>query len=380
MKKKVLFAAVCLSLLLAAGGGLAWKAATKETDGGRDGNVRALFDEPKPVLLEEVGISGETEARAYPVTTGASREAPLSFRVSGPLVQVRVQPGNEVKQGDVLLEIDPRDFRDNITVLEAQLSGALAGLEKARLDFERATSLLAEKVISQASFDAAKSAHDSSAASVKNIRAQLAIARHQLEDTKLRAPFNGIVAAKLVENHQVVAAGSVVMTMFDLSDLEVLTNIPENEIAHKPLVPGETASVEFTPLPGRRFQVFLKEWSTAPDPLTRTYSVTFRLPAPDGAKILPGMTGQLFWSGQKGENAEITVPEGALVAHGNGETAVWIFDPATSTATRRHVRTGGVTGGGRIRVLEGLSGGEQFVAAGAVFVVEGMRIRPLTSK
>lgn len=380
MKKKVLFVAVCLSLLLVSGGGIAWKTATRGTDGGDDGKMRALFDEPKPVLLEEVGISGETEERAYPVTTGASKEAPLSFRVSGPLVHVHVQPGDGVKQGDILLEIDPRDFRDNINVLEAQLSGALAGLEKTKLDFERATSLLAEKVVPQASFDAAKSAYDSSAASVKNLKAHLAIARHQLEDTKLRAPFDGIVAAKLVENHQMVAAGSVVMTMFDLSDIEVLTNVPENEIAHKPPTPGETASVEFAPLPGRRFQVLLKEWSASPDPSTRTYSVTFRLRAPEGATILPGMTGQLFWSGRKGGNAEITVPEGALVSHGDEEAMVWIFDPATSTAKRRNVRTGGVAGEGRIRVLEGLSGGEKIVAAGAAFVVEGMKIRPLTSK
>ena len=349
------------------------------SDGGVDAKMKALFAEPRPVMLEEVRSGNEMKSRVYPASVQASKEAPLSFRVSGPLVTVNGQPGDLIKKDTVLLEIDPRDFQDGIRVLEAQLSGAMAALEKSRLDFERSKSLLGENVISRASYDAAKSAFETSTASVKDIQARLKIARHQLADTKLLAPFDGIVATKRVENHEMVSAGQVVLTVLDISSLEIKANIPENEIARTSLVPGQEATVGFASLPERTFKAFLKEWSAAPDPSTRTYSVTFALPAPKEAQILPGMTGEISWGKQADAADAVSVPVGALVADGEKGSAVWIFDPDTSSPVKRSVRTGAFShGGNRVLVLDGLRSGERIVVAGASFVVEGMKLRPMS--
>ena len=365
--------------MAAVGGVAVFRTMSAASDGGIDAKMKALFAEPRPVLLEEVCSGNEMKNRAYPASVQASKEAPLSFRVSGPLVTVNGQPGDLIKKNTVLLEIDPRDFQDGIRVLEAQLSGAHAALEKSKLDFERARSLLGENVISRASYDAAKGAFETSAASVKDIQARLKIARHQLTDTKLLAPFDGIVATRRVENHEMVSAGQVVLTVLDISSLEIKANIPENEIAHKSLVPGQRATVEFASLPGRSFEAFLKEWSASPDPSTRTYSVTFALPAPKEAKILPGMTGEISWGKQGDAEEAVSVPVGALISDGTNGSAVWIFDPETSAPIKRAVRTGGFThGGNRVLVLYGLRSGEKIIAAGASFVVEGMKLSPMS--
>lgn len=380
MKGKKILILACTVAVMAVGGFALTRHMSSASDEGTDGKMRELFAEPRPVILEEVYDAQATRDRSYPGTVQASQEALLSFRVSGPLVKVNVQPGDLVKKGQVLMEIDSRDYRDNIRVLEAQLDGAKAALEKARLDYKRAKPLLAEQVISQASYDATKSAFDGAAASAKDIKARLRIARHQLEDTRLQAPFDGIVSTKTIENHEMVAAGQVVMTVLDISSLEIEANVPESEIAHQSLQAGQEATVEFAPLSGHRFSARLKEWSTAPDPATRTYRVTFAFPAPGEAQILPGMTGELFWQKKVGGDGGISVPVSAVVSDGNGSSAVWVFDPETSTPSKRAVRTGGLMGKDRISVLEGLVPGERIVAAGAAFVTDGMKLRPMESR
>lgn len=350
------------------------------SDGGTEGKMSELFAEPRLVELEKILPAEELKSRSYPGTAKASREALLSFRVGGPLVNVDVQPGDLVKKGKVLMKIDPRDFENNIQVLGAQLDGAKATLEKTRLDFNRGKSLLAEQVISQASFDATKSAYETAAASVKNIQAQLQIARHQLSDTRLEAPFDGIISTKRVENHEMVAAGEIVMTILDISNLEFQANVPESEIVHQSLKKSQEAAVEFASLPGFRFLARLKEWSAAPDPATRTYKVTFVLPAPEEAQILPGMTGELFWQKENDASAVLSVPVEAVISDGNGGSAVWVFDSDASTASRRKIRTGGVIGKNRILVLEGLIPGEKIVTAGAAFVTEDMKLKPMPSR
>lgn len=380
MKRKTVLVLIFSAIVMAAVGGFAvFRTMSAASDGGVDAKMKALFAEPRPVLLEEVRSGNELKSRTYPASVQASKEAPLSFRVSGPLVTVNGQPGDFIKKNAVLMAIDPRDFQDSIRVLEAQLSGAMAALEKSRLDFERSKSLLGENVISRASYDAAKGAFETSAASVKDIQARLKIARHQLADTKLLAPFDGIVATKRVENHEMVSAGQVVLTVLDISSLEIKANIPENEIARTSLAPGQEATVGFASLPERTFKAFLKEWSAAPDPSTRTYSVTFALPAPKEAQILPGMTGEISWGKQADAADAVSVPVGALVADGEKGSAVWIFDPDTSSPVKRSVRTGAFShGGNRVLVLDGLRSGEQIVVAGASFVVEGMKLRPMS--
>jgi len=341
-----------------------------------DADVQKLFAGPRPVRLEEVSSPTErTQSRSFPGTIEASREALLSFRVSGPIVNINVQPGDLVRKGQVLMEIDPRDYRDSIRVMKAQLDGSLATLENARLDYERAKPLLVEQVISQASYDRTKSTYDTAVSSVKNLKARLQIARHQMEDTQLRAPFDGIISTKTIENHEMVSAGQTVMSVLDISHLEIETNFPEDEIARRSLSIGMKADVEFAPLPGKSFAARLKEWSSAPDPSTRTYKVTFAFPAPTEALILPGMTGELSWHRDTGGG--ISVPVSAIVSDGKGGSGVWIYDPETSSPSLRTVSTGELAGKDRVIVTEGLESGEQIVIGGAAFVTKDMKLKPI---
>ncbi len=373
-------ALVVLVGLLGAGGVALTRHMSAASEDPTAKKMRALFSEPRPVLLEDVRLEQASRDRTYPGAVKASQEALLSFRVSGPLTKVNVEPGDLVKKGEVLMNIDARDYRDNIRVLEAQLEGARATLENAWLDYERAKPLLAEQVISQASYDATKSIYDTAAASVKNLKASLQIARHQLEDTRLKAPFDCIISTKHVENHEMVQAGQEVLAVLDVSSLEIETSVPESDLARERLEKGQKAFVEFASVPGKRFPARLKEWSTSPDPATRTYSVTFAFAVPDHVQVLPGMTGEVFWKRKVGVVSGISVPVSAVISDGNGGSAVWVYNPETSTSTKRPVQTGALMGKDRVAVTSGLNPGDSVISAGAAFVTEGMKLRPMEPK
>jgi RND family efflux transporter MFP subunit len=233
------------------------------------------------------------QQRSYPGTVFANRTVNLAFRVGGPLVKVLKDAGDLAKKGELLMQIDPRDFADQIVVLEAQLAGAKAQKQRAEKDFSRATTLFDQQVSASADFDLAKSVFDATEAGVKTLEAQLRIARHRLQDCSLKAPFDGIVTARQVENFEMVQPGQVVLTMHDISPLEVEIKIPENEMVNLKLEHGESAQVRLISVPGQSFEATLKEWQTVADPLTRTYLLRFSFSVPDGLQALPGMTAEV---------------------------------------------------------------------------------------
>ncbi|MBW2185745.1 MAG: efflux RND transporter periplasmic adaptor subunit [Deltaproteobacteria bacterium] len=247
--------------------------------------------------------------QSYPGTVLASSQAQLAFRVSGPLITVTVKPGDCVKKGQLLMQIDPRDFEDNIRVLEAQLSGAKSQQDRARRDFDRAKTLFEQHVNATADFDRSKSSFDSALSSVESIKAQLQIARHQLKDTSLLAPYAGVITIQSAENFEMVRTGQVVFAIQDISTLEVEIKIPENEIARRPLQSGQQVSVELPAIPNRTFAAKLVEWNTAADPITRTYALRFTFIAPTDVQVLPGMSAEVSIVDEDTRVSSFCIPE-----------------------------------------------------------------------
>ena len=330
-----------------------------------------------PVAYPQL-INSQT-AHSYPGEIRACRETNLSFRVGGPLIDIAKKPGEHALQGELLMQLDPRDYRDRIRILEAELDGAIARAHKASQDFARAKQLFEKDIIAKADYDLARSSSASENAAVKNIRAQLSVAKHQLKDTSLRAPYNGTVTVQLAENHEMIRAGQVVMRMHDISTLEIITNIPENDIGL--LVPekGSTAVLTVPSLRDRFFTAKLQEWSTEADKTTRTYQATFSLQAPEDNSLLPGMTAEIAPQNLKTRKPVMTVPLDAVTADLEGNSVVWIYDEKSGEVTPKQITTSEMYDDRRIIVNGGLNGNEMVVTGGTYFLVEGMQIEPLTS-
>ncbi len=340
------------------------------------GDMRPESNEPgKPMVsVASPQVKTGKSLYSYPGEIRANRETELSFRVGGPLTAILKKPGDTVRKGEILMQLDRRDYLDNIRVLEAELAGARARAKKSAADFKRAKELLKQDVIAQADYDLARSSSLSADATVQNIRAQLALARHSLEDASLRAPYGGTVTAQLVENHEMISAGRPVMRMHDMSSLEIDSNVPENDIGRFMLSKGMKAKLRLPSLGNRFFDAELREWSTEADKATRTYKLTFALPAPAEGGILPGMTAEVVVSELKPAEPVTTVPLSVLAADREGNSIVWIYDEATQTVEPRTIETGTMYDDDNIVVTGELEGDDLIVTEGMHSLAAGMKV------
>lgn len=373
MRKRVVIAA--LALLSCGGGWFFYGKAVSATEVKDDVVELSSPANPRPVAIEVLGGTETSFGRRYPGVVKADQEAFLAFRVGGPITSLEVQLGDLVSKGQRLAQIDQRDFQDQIKVLEAELSGAMASMENAEQDHHRYRSLLDEKVVAQADYDQIKKNVTMAKAAVQNIKAQLTIARHRLEDTVLKAPFDGIVSVRKVENHEMVSPGQVVMGLLDIATLRVSANVPEGALAKGGLSEGAEVEISFPSMDDFTVKGVLKEWSTSPDSATKTYSVTFTFPAPKDVNVLPGMTAEVLWvEGAKSKPSELTVPLGAVVSGSDGGSYVWVYDPEEGVVRSREVSLGKLQADDRLPVVDGLNSGENLVVAGADFLTEGMAV------
>ena len=249
-------------------------------------------------------------------------------------MKVDVEMGRSVKKGDLLMQIDPRDFEDKIATFEAQLARELAAQKQAHIDFKRFETLFNESVISQSDFDNAVTAKDSADANVKLVKANLKIARHALADTSLKAPFDGTVTEQMVENFQMVQAGAVVLNFRSIDKLEVTVNVPANQMINNS---GSDVSTRVSVLgaSGKSWVPKLTEWSAEADPVTQTYAVTFEFDAPEDFRVLPGMSAEIIWQKQNmTESNAIVVPVSSILTSGAGENFVWVYCKRQSGKTR----------------------------------------------
>ncbi len=386
----------------------------------------------RPVKMLTVG-RGETAARTLPGRVEADRKADLSFRVGGPLVELPVEEGQQVDKGQLIARIDPRDFRtrvertlgtlreaqaqlkamqagaraEEIRALEAAVSAARAQLTNAEAQYQRYKGLYVKRQVSKAEFDRYRTARDVARAQlrtaeenlsvgmtgarpedieakqsqIQGLRAQLRDARNALADTELRAPFAGVITRRYVDNYQEVQPRQPVVTLQDLSRLEVVVQVPESVMAAV-RNQGEgrlRAFASFSTAPGRRFPLALKEYAAQADPDTQTYEVTLVMDRPEGLTLLPGMTATVTVTApdEQGGAGPITVPATAVGVGDDGAPRVWVVDPDAMTVSPRKVVTGGLGEGGTVEIVSGLEPGERIAVTGVDLLREGMEVRDL---
>jgi RND family efflux transporter MFP subunit len=215
-------------------------------------------------------------------------------------------------------------------------------------------------------------------------RAELRIQQKALEDTKLRAIFEGVIARKLVTDFRNVAAREPVLLLQDESVMEVVVDVPERDLAgsqrERSLEEFNATAkpvVELSALPGREFPVELTELATAADPNTRTFRATFSMKKPEGVGVLAGMTAKLSLTGlRRTSAADVLLPVHAVLADSEEQPYVWLVDEDSMTVSKLPIEVGEISGD-RIEVKEGLEGGQSIAMSGVHLLDEGMVVTEL---
>ena len=333
----------------------------------------------RPVRAMQVSNVSQLGSRTFPGRAQPTQEVDLAFRVSGPLVDFPVKIGDQVKAGDVVARIDPRDFQISTEAVTGNLQEAQAAFRRAANDYQRELNILKQEpgATSKAAVDRKREERDRAAANIKSLQASLTSAQDQLEYTFLKAPFDGVVVSTFVENFEDVNARQAILRILDDSRIEMIVNIPENLISYAQYV--KKVYVSFDAFPGKELEATIKEIGTEASATTRTYPVTLIMDQPGEFKILPGMAGKTLRAemtspdilrevGQEGIEIPISA---AFSASDSNQTYVWVINE--NTVKKRAIVTGALTDSG-IRVTEGLSPGEWIAIAGVNYLSEGQKI------
>ncbi|MEM9758350.1 MAG: efflux RND transporter periplasmic adaptor subunit [Pseudomonadota bacterium] len=335
----------------------------------------------RPVKIFRVDAGLGEEIRRFPATIEASKQAEMSFRVSGALAELAVREGDVVDEGAVIARLDPTDF-------EIALEDRRATFENSQRNFARASELIDSGSISQLDYDRME-------AEFRSSRAALAQAETNLGYATLRAPFRGRIARRYVDNFEEVLGKQRIVYLQDTENLDVIINMPESVVRSVTAGDGDDdlstdsvaesaaesvrAMASFEDYPQISYALTIKEIATRADSDTQTFAVTFTMPQPDDFRVLPGMTAQVDvdFTGILIREKATWVPALAVQADAELSPRVFVLDPDAMQVRSRDVDIGRVSGD-MIEVLSGLEGGEEIVAVGAAYLSEGMRVTRLS--
>lgn len=322
---------------------------------------------PRPAMVVRAQPA-QAATQMFSGEVRAHQEPALSFRVGGKIAQRFVDAGARVRAGEALAELDPQDLRLQAEAARAQLAAAQAELSLARAELERHTGMLERGLVSQSLFDAKQAAFTAAQAQASNARAQLAVMQNQRDYARLTAPQDGVIAARLAEAGQVVAAGQTVFVLAADGEREVAISVPENQIERFPV--GTPVLVELWSRPDKRWPGKVRELSPAADPAARTFAARVAFDAPE-AEVDIGQSARVYAA--DGGATALGVPLAAVGGEA-GDAYVYVLDPATSTAQHRAVRV--LAWGEREATIgEGVSPQDWVIAGGVHLIREGERLR-----
>jgi RND family efflux transporter MFP subunit len=256
-----------------------------------------------------------------------------------------------------------------------------ANRDTAKADYDRYSKAYAANAVTEQDVSRAKGQFDV-------FQADLDVAQKALDDTELRAPFDGRIAKRLVDDFANVNAKQAVMILQDESSLELRVDVSERDwVRADTSLPRDQVTkmikprVQVASLGERFFPAYLKAMSTSADPVTRTYEVTFGFANPADANLSPGMTGRVIVDRYRRNTsavAGLAVPSNVVIADADGHPFVWVVDAASMRVSKRPVELGELSGG-NASVLSGLSSGDRVIVSGVNSVTENMLVRDLES-
>ena len=290
--------------------------------------------------LPTVVVKPHTVDLSFPAESlvEAVQQATVGAQVSGRILEVKADAGQQVNKGDVLMRIDIREAEEAVRAADAQYANA-------KLNYERNKSLKDQKFVSQAAVDKAKSDYDAAAAN------RAAASAGQSHGTVV-APMTGIVARRLAEMGDMATPGKPLFIIYKPGELRVTASVPQYRMQQMRKV--KTARVEF---PETDKWLDATSVNLLPTADASTHVSQVRVTLPPTAEATPGMFARVHFA--FGQDEKLTVPTAAVLRR--GEVAAVYVQNADDRLSLRQIRLGEAVGQGEVEVLAGLAAGDKVV-------------------
>lgn len=309
----------------------------------------SITSAPVPVRVQPLAAKSHIVTEEVVGTVESKLRASIEARINGRIEKMLAAPGQTVKAGALLAQLDARE-------IQARLDQALATRELAARDTERLRRLLAENAVSRQEFETMESRHRVATAAVTEAETMLGY-------TKVTAPFGGVITRKLADVGDLAAPGRALLEMDDPTALRVEAAVPESLIQRVQL----GAELEVRAAAGQTaLRGVVSEIAPAADPASRTFNV--KLDLPPNAGLRAGQFARV--NIPLAESKALLVPAGAVVQRGQMEL---VFAVANQRAQLRLVKTG-KRAGGLVELVSGVNVGEQIVVEGAADLRDGQPV------
>lgn len=390
---------------------------------------RAAVIRPVKIVTVEPVIS--KFQRTYYAIVLPSREADLSFRVSGRIIELPIRNAQKVKKGDIIAELDPSDFKAKITQMGSQIEQANAQMEEltagarkediaafeaavaasqeqvnaARQQLERDQILARKGIVTRATLDqdrsslaaaqaglvskkqdlikgrkgARKEDVDAQKALIDGLNSQMNALKDDLSYATLRAPFDGVIAVRKVENFTNIQAKQSIATLQSLKTPNMTFDVPASDIPKLAKFKHQLdLKVTLNGFSGQEFIAKQNEFSTQADPATQTFRGRISIENANGKPILPGMTGNVIITAKQQGREVYELPVAAIASDPNGKPFVWVVSKPDNKIGKRSITTGEAQGA-QILISNGVKKGDIVVVAGLSALQENMIVKPVSS-
>jgi len=351
--------------------------------------------------VETATVSRVTPGSAASVLTAtgyvvAQRKADVASKGTGRLEVLNVEEGDHVEAGEVIGRLEAEDVgaslqaaRAAVVQAQAELERARAAAKEAQLAYGRARDLLADTLVAQSAFDEAEARHhsaqagvDAAEAAVSSARANVAYAEVQVENTFIRAPFDGTVLTKNADVGEVVApfassasSRGAVVTLADMSSLEVEADVSESNI--RQIEPGQPCLVTLDALPAEPYRAHVKKIVPTADRSKATVLTKIAFDRLD-ERVLPEMSARVTFLPSGSDSVAIdtrtvlAVPASAVIER-DGRSVVYVA--RQGRASEKTIETGRRLGG-VLEVVSGLDEGQIVILDPPPRLREGSRVQP----
>lgn len=316
----------------------------------------------KLVQLSPVAVANSTVSYRFPATVVPVKTVELNFEVSGRLTYVDLKQGQLVKQGTLLAAIDAAPFERSVRENRARH-------KQARLELERIESLHQKGLSPQRDLDNAETQYEITKVDLEN-------SIQDLSYTELRAPFDALISERLVEKDSYIITGTAITKLQDVSKAHFEINVSERVLAANINNKILSANARIT---GRNHDAFALEYiehTTAADPVTQTYKVTFASDQPQDGHLTPGIRAAVDVEvGNVNQTASLHVPLNALQVNADKSYSVWRYQAAQGKVYQTPVQVGKISG--HMATIEsGVAAGDLVVSAGVSQMRDGMLVEP----
>ncbi len=315
------------------------------------------------VMLVNPEMSAGAQTKNFSGVVEEAREISVGFKTAGQIARIFVKEGDHIRQGQVIAKLDDKDYR--------------LGVEAAQIQYDQLSREVARLKKLHDAHSISGNDYDKAASGLEQVRVNLQTYKNKLEYTTLTAPTSGYVQKVNFEASEMVNAGTPIITLLDVKQMEVVCSIPASLYLNKENMESFSCTGRF--LEGKSLPLRLVSITPKADG-NQLYSMRLALPAEISREKISGQNVEVTinMKNATASAGQCTVPA-AAVFNLEGRDYVWAYSSADSCVHRTAIEAAGFNDEGCIIIKSGLNGTEQVVKAGAGALVEGEKVRVVTS-